>query len=682
MNKLTSIKSYIYFLQGSLTYRNHIYSAFLCHILVLATGMFNIIARIGFEIPYVLIIKAMGIGMFLCSVGLWGYLFFPKLKTFPLNSTLILLLSFVLMAYLPFFVSFSLSILLILSGYISFFYILWSFFRLFKWVAILSFFMFVLVFSSWFVSDLYRTAPTNPVFKEMLAVGIADKDKLFLISVGQMIKTYGIPSTGLDGLPFLRYHFGSAWLLASISLWIPCSVADTYNYIFPIVFVPLLLYTIIQVALLIIEKTYESESDIDITTVSGKVFWLLLIVGFVSFFPYDVKRFIIDIGLYFFLSESYLFAILVLFIFIGLLISTNIECISITKKIYIFCLILLLFLLKVSVGFLVFWAMLYILFRKRKLFKVRTIVIVFLFLPITYFTFRLVTSIVKMKIVPFHFIRNYTDTNVWYYFIPVYFASVFAYLLIRIYEHERTGLSFSLDNLIQGKFLIEEILILFSFLSLIPGLILEMVSANAAWFSDVPRRVGMLFLLSTVPTIVRYIENHRTFFHKILYSIILIPFLIGFIYTISVNTKVMIGSVTYFRYKIVNERISKSYTKVYKILQKDYRYRFLNKLDSLDKLPLKVKKNLIANVPLSDSGYHFKWFNHQDEKWKSCFIAPAMSGIALIDGLPKALDIKVYPYYGMYSYFGRNLENIKNLEDRKKILGMENKRIIFLSTAE
>jgi hypothetical protein len=57
----------------------------------------------------------------------------------------------------------------------------------------------------------------NPLFVERIYVGGAHLDTLFHASISQMIETYGIPSTGLDGLPYLHYHFGSHWIFAQFS---------------------------------------------------------------------------------------------------------------------------------------------------------------------------------------------------------------------------------------------------------------------------------------------------------------------------------------------------------------------------------------------------------------------------------------------------------------------------------
>ena len=84
----------------------------------------------------------------------------------------------------------------------------------------------------------------SPLFLEGLAAGYDQPDALHHAAYANMIRTYGVASTGLDGLPAYRYHFGSHWLVAQCSTLLEMTVLDFYQLGYPIVFLPLFVYAI------------------------------------------------------------------------------------------------------------------------------------------------------------------------------------------------------------------------------------------------------------------------------------------------------------------------------------------------------------------------------------------------------------------------------------------------------
>jgi hypothetical protein len=69
------------------------------------------------------------------------------------------------------------------------------------------------VFAVWACSVAWSTRFKNPVFWETLEYRAdVHHDPLYYVSMANSMRTYGVPSTGIDGVPFTPYHFGSAWL--------------------------------------------------------------------------------------------------------------------------------------------------------------------------------------------------------------------------------------------------------------------------------------------------------------------------------------------------------------------------------------------------------------------------------------------------------------------------------------
>jgi len=84
----------------------------------------------------------------------------------------------------------------------------------------------------------------SPLFLESLAGGIGHSDTLHHAAYCNMIRTYGVPSTGLDGLPQYRYHFGSHWLFAQYSTLLDIGVIDFYQLGYAVIFLPLFVFAI------------------------------------------------------------------------------------------------------------------------------------------------------------------------------------------------------------------------------------------------------------------------------------------------------------------------------------------------------------------------------------------------------------------------------------------------------
>ena len=69
----------------------------------------------------------------------------------------------------------------------------------------------------------------HPLYVPGLSLGLGHRDELFHAAIANMIGTYGVPSTGLDGLVFNPYHYGSHALFAQSARLIQLPVLDFYR---------------------------------------------------------------------------------------------------------------------------------------------------------------------------------------------------------------------------------------------------------------------------------------------------------------------------------------------------------------------------------------------------------------------------------------------------------------------
>jgi len=123
----------------------------------------------------------------------------------------------------------------------------------------------------------------DPLINELITVGLAHRDTLFHASVTSMIKTYGIPTTGLDGIPYLPYHTGSNWILAQLSTLtdLPALQIVTMGYV--VFFIPFFLNAML-IAVVDLKsrlsdwpKGWALERDV--------TFWAILAIVCIGIFP-------------------------------------------------------------------------------------------------------------------------------------------------------------------------------------------------------------------------------------------------------------------------------------------------------------------------------------------------------------------------------------------------------------
>ncbi len=95
------------------------------------------------------------------------------------------------------------------------------------------------LFSIWVLFTTW--AVHRPTLFETLAFNrnvFQVQDLFFHAAISGIIKSYGTPSTGLQGTPYAYYHFGSHWYFAQISKLTDIHVLRLYLVFYPFVIVP------------------------------------------------------------------------------------------------------------------------------------------------------------------------------------------------------------------------------------------------------------------------------------------------------------------------------------------------------------------------------------------------------------------------------------------------------------
>ena len=205
-------------------------------------------------------------------------------------------------------------------------------------LRVVSLCLFALLVGLYAAGSIWGAGFENPLFVENLCNGYAHIDTLYLATLANMLRTYGICSTGLDGLPFVPYHFGSPWIFARVSNLLDVPVIDFYNLAYPVIFAPFVTFSLLTFAVSAGEiwrgsgRVPEPSSreavrssrtggsgapDLPTAPYSGGfrlpglVFWFLVAAGVIGVLPRGVPAEPLTRAALIFASESYGLAIAV-----------------------------------------------------------------------------------------------------------------------------------------------------------------------------------------------------------------------------------------------------------------------------------------------------------------------------------------------------------------------------------
>lgn len=548
----------------------------------------------------------------------------------------------------------------ILAGYISWFTTCYLFVRNNNLRTIIFLVIFSLFFSLWLSAMVWGQGFNSPFFFDSISTKHIHLDSLFNSAIMQMIETYGIPSTGLDGPRYINYHWGSNWIFAQISNLLKINPILFYQFCYQIIIIPFFFMTFLYF-ILQIKIFFKIHPCLNFRA------WIFMAIGFIGFFPTPIIG-VLDRILFF--SESYLLSIifsLILFTFMLSWIKHEPDII----KLFLVApfLIILIGLTKISTAFLIACLALY-LFLRLKLYKNKAFVLLFVIIVVILFSTSYFVATkyysASSSISSFHFIKNYVLPSWKQLFLLYYYFVFFIYSFFRLKSSKITTLKDFLIALKNKKLVDLEILSILTIVGILPGNIISISEGGGAYFSDFPRWISLAFFLAFIPNILP--TRRIPFSKKFPIRLIIIGFaLLLFCSSIIVNNyKKSIMNLIYWN-KV--ERGSQQIKKSQEMLQT---------LQSLYELNPRIKKESLIYIPFSNKDY---W--KMGDCLSTSFIAPAVTGMALINGMPgkKCNNIA----FGYESYDEKsNVEDIQ-LQDPnnflcRKAITMHFVRIFVLNT--
>jgi hypothetical protein len=383
----------------------------------------------------------------------------------------------------------------------------------------------VFVMGLWLIVKVWNGGLLHPMLLELLPFDARIQiDTLFHMSIAQMIKTYHIPSTGLNGVPFYHYHFGSHLIMASLASVLGMKIFDFYQLGYPAIFLPLFLKAIFTFPLVL-----RRSQGIDAR--HWVWFWLIVAGGLIGVFPlFRVLSTVAADWNLVIVSESYNVSLIFTFFFFNILFF-NIEMENGAMKIQTPALVLLAILAlligfsKVSTLFLFSCILFYLLFRfklvkeqdrltlnvvfrnpvlnpRKALYGLGYLVLVSLICVFVVFDTKAGDG---GQVVIFHFVKTFVNASALLFVVVYYFWSFVlvgcCFLIIKFHD------SASDSRPKAFYWLVIELVLIVSLIGFYPGAIRKIDGGSAAYFMDIHQWLSLALLLVIFPEVLPAIKR-------------------------------------------------------------------------------------------------------------------------------------------------------------------------------
>jgi len=374
-------------------------------------------------------------------------------------------------------------------------------------------------FSVWASGVVWETIYKNPLFYENYVLnGKIHHDVLPLAAIGNMLRTYHVASTGIDGLNYVPYHWGTPWLFAQFSNLTGDKVFDFYQLGFPVTMIPMFFGGTVAFAVAMRNRRKGPEAGQDLR--NDFRFWFVFLAACIGIIPLSgLEGMAVWSSLL--ISESYVVAVpcglLLLATIVAFYDGASQRAGDGTRRIRavadsLFVLIGIplgiagLGYLKISLMVLGFALAMYALFRlrlyRRPLYVMAALLLVVLF----YITYGQVSLPAHREgLSPFDFLWAFVRPAWWPFFPIVHLFWSWVYIAVRL-RSEGVGTFADLKEAAAEQRLLDvEAVALVALLGIAPGLILHIDGGSAFYFSDVQRWLAVGLLLSRLPTLLTVI---------------------------------------------------------------------------------------------------------------------------------------------------------------------------------
>ena len=653
------------------------------------------IARVGFINPVVPVLNVVGISMFVLATPLWLMRFAQGRRVVVAHwgasqpaLTLLCIAIVAMLGMVAHATGLMLATVVAIPGALLAVLTIVIWLKRARFVSTVLFLLGSAAFTVWTAGVVWGSRYKMPLYWETFVLrGNVHHDPLYYASMANMLETYGVASTGIDGIPIIRYHYGSAWLFSKWAHLIGSDVLSFYSLGYPVVVIPLFFAAILLLAIEI-RSVLPPESERALR--SDYRVWLVLLAATIGLIPTDALDALAIWNANVLISESYLIAVPVFLLVMGTGIafwrsdayraiaaadSSATEVRPAPARYRAAMSFLLAFLplslvalgfLKLSLMLLLLASIIYVAFRFGLWKRWPGHVALALCVGVSALTYPLVAVAAQNDgISPLNFMR-YDVAEGWQQFFPlINLMWTWVYVAGRFWE-DRIGTARELGNSLRGGRIFDvELVLLIAVLGFLPGEIFSIHGGSAVYFSDVQRWVALAFIISRVGIWARKWRALRASrgrsahvggWRGVRLSTVLGVFVAApFALTLALNSMQWPVRVIRANIALRMELASKGGGgpiidpgPLGRGVAKSRYYPVVTALREIAQLPLDEKRKSGLFIPQSYRDY-WGMFDSDERCTFVSLVAPALSTVAMIDGMP-AVGCRITEQYNMPAY--------------------------------
>ncbi len=548
--------------------------------------------------------------------------------------------------------------------------------------------LFVLLAILWTSGVSWGANLLNPLSVENVALhgGSAWFDSYYHAGIANMIGTYGVASSGLDGFPFVQYHFGSHVVFRAWASLTGLPMLRFYSHAFPLI-VPVLYVVAFAILIDSIRRARRWTGSPISSAKLASGFFAVVMVGALPL-PLGYAG---GFGLGPFFSESYGFALAILFLFL----AEAVNALSLrvhgraspvamreafTALLVIPLGIALVGFMKVAIMPLAVIAFLYVVVRhglyRKPVWLVSAVLAGLSFVVASKF---IVPRGYEQQLQLFAYLRYVLPLRWWPFFLSLHLLWTWVYAAIRFRQEGVTDFGTLRSALSRRKIIDVEALVLIAVLGLGPGTILPL-SLEAIFFSDPQRWVAVALILGDLAVLAWLAGKWKSYRESGLFGwsptrisglFLGLPLVLCFVVTLfqwplqmaranlatrkeaallagspDINLRLRLRQMNFsdlFEPSVLDSGV-----------RRGQRAGIVSAMEAVARLPHSEKRRSAVYIPKSVDAY---WRILPDSANCSYapFVAPAFTEVALLDGLPPSW-CPTKPGYGMNVYAASDAE--------------------------
>lgn len=524
----------------------------------------------------------------------------------------------------------------------------------------------------WIAFTVWSVA--RPTLYESLAVNrkvFQAQDLFFHSAIAQMIKNYGVPSTGLQGTPYIFYHSGSHWYFAQMSHLLNMPVVRVYTIFYPLVIIPLFFKTFLTFVLAL---QRELLGRVEFSSMS----FAFLSCIFLGIPPHLYSQGVVHTSVLILesqvLSMVFMFALLTMwlsFISRSRVIYLSQNRAKISLLIITSLLLWWIGYMKISTLFVLLGLFFFLVLRLRLLKSVIALSFVVTSLGslvIYYFTvatlpFGLRSMGIEGDVSFGSFYKVMSDAGLFNPFDWFILFLLWTYIVLGIYLFTKFYPNAAPPALRSHTFsIVGQSAVIIAFIGLLPSFLFSFNNANAVFFVTIQMFVSGAILIAIGPELERYVRQRMALFPAYISCILIIAVMAYFrirsnvkeILLENLNTRILIsnnGEAPRKRFSL-NADLPKllwGYPDVDRGILKQPLYQTLKKLEILD--TGRDHSNILVLISDYSNGNILKGTESLNCLEKS-FMVPAITGYALVNGALYNCSIESYGEH-YYKYPGK-----------------------------